>query len=68
MAIEVKKLNKNGDLETFTPHLYPDGFYRVEVPVRDISEVERLAAEGCAVRLKGDLLGAVNLIKPSKVK
>lgn len=68
MNIEVKKPHPTGGVETFRPHRYEDGCYRVEIPVKDLSEVERLAKAGCAVRMKGDIGGKVNLTKLSKAK
>lgn len=62
MTIELKKTRADGSEETFRPHRYSDGQYRVEIRVSDLSEVEKLARDGCAVRMKGDVSGQTNLV------
>ena len=64
--MEIKRRTDEGELETLRPHKARDGYYRVEIPVEKLAEVERLASEGCAVRMKSDLTGKVNLIKVTK--
>lgn len=63
MAIEVETAKKDGRVETFTPHRYSDGSFRVEIRVADESKMIELAKDGCAVRMKGDIDGRVNLKK-----
>jgi hypothetical protein len=63
MPFVIKKTLPDGTEETFRPHRYADGSYRVEIRVSDPDEVRRLAADGCAVRMKGDVQGKLNLIK-----
>lgn len=67
MSLEVIRELDDGSIEVYRPHRYKDGFYRVEVRVRDLEEVERLAREGASVRMKDDVTGQLNLVKPKKV-
>lgn len=61
--MEIKKTLSDGRVETFKPHRYADGFYRVQVKVKDLAEVERLARDGNEVRVRGDIHGKYNLSK-----
>jgi hypothetical protein len=69
------------DGEIFSPHLYPNGLYRVADPalgdvkhhaknqlsVRE-DQIESYLRRGFSLRMKGNIRGKVNLISPSEIK
>lgn len=69
------------DGEIFTPHRYPNGFYRVADPaLGDVKhhaknqlsvqedQIESYLLRGFSLRMKGNIRGKVNLISPSEIK
>jgi len=69
------------DGEIFTPHLYPNGLYRVANPaLGDVKhhaknqlsirqdQIESYLQRGFLLRMKGDIGGKVNLISPSEIR
>jgi type II secretory pathway component PulK len=62
VTLEVTKKGRDGSSQVYTAHPYKDGFYRVEVKVRELSEVKKLADQGNSVRMKSGTTGKFNLM------